>query len=81
MVLMTLSIKYRIKKSAVHPQFLKVPLYNIFACYVFMQRCIHDISKYCCRLRYSVIKNKTVLQVTTKQNSCEENGENIKLIS
>ena len=78
---MTLSIKYRIKKSAVHPQFLKVPLYNIFACYVFMQRCIQDISKYYCRLRYSVIKNKTVLQVTTKQNSCEENGENIKLIS
>ena len=81
MALMTLSIKYRIKKSAVHPQFLKVPLYNIFACYVFKQRCIHDISKYYCQLRYSVIKNKTVLQVTTKQNSCEENGENIKLIS
>lgn len=81
MALMTLSIKYRIKKSAVHPQFLKVPLYNIFACYVFMQRCIHDISKYCCRLRYPVIKNKTVLLVTTKQNNCEENGENIKLIS
>lgn len=81
MAFMTLSIKYRIKKSAVHPQFLKVSLYNIFACYVFMQRCIHDISKYSCRLRYSVIKNKTVLQVTTKQSSCEENGENIKLIS
>lgn len=37
MALMTLSIKYRIKKSAVHPQFLKVSLYNIFACYVFKQ--------------------------------------------
>lgn len=34
MAFMTLSIKYRIKKSAVHPQFLKVSLYNIFACYV-----------------------------------------------
>ena len=67
MALMTLSIKYRIKKSAVHPQFLKVPLYNIFACYVFKQRCIHDISKYCCRLRYSVIKNSFTGNDKTKQ--------------